>query len=58
MRDRFVICRNPDQAVRERTVRDQLVAQLEEAIAGESGRYLDHGLGDQDCHRFGPRRSP
>jgi transposase len=34
MRDRFVICRNPDQAVRDKAVRDQLVAQLEDAIAG------------------------
>jgi hypothetical protein len=32
MRDRFVICRNPDQADRDKTVRDQLVAQLEDAI--------------------------
>jgi hypothetical protein len=34
MRDRFVICRNPDQAERDRAVRDQIVAQLEDAIAG------------------------
>jgi hypothetical protein len=34
MRDRFVICRNPDQAVRDQAVRDQLVKQLEDAIAG------------------------
>jgi hypothetical protein len=33
MRDRFVICRNPDQAARDRTVRDQLLAQLAELIA-------------------------
>ena len=33
MRDRFVICRNPDQAERDKTVRDQLIAQLEDAIA-------------------------
>jgi hypothetical protein len=32
LRDRFVICRNPDQAERDRTVRDQLIAQLEDAI--------------------------
>jgi hypothetical protein len=32
MRDRFVICRNPDQAERDQAVRDQLVAQLEDAI--------------------------
>jgi hypothetical protein len=33
MRDRFVVCRNPDQAARDQAVRDQLVAQLEAAIA-------------------------
>jgi DDE family transposase len=32
MRDRFVICRNPDQAERDQRVRDQLIAQLEDAI--------------------------
>jgi hypothetical protein len=32
MRDRFVICRNPDQADRDKAVRDQLIAQLEDAI--------------------------
>jgi hypothetical protein len=33
MRDRFVICRNPEQAERDQAIRDQLVAQLEELIA-------------------------
>ena len=33
MRDRFVICHNPEAAVRDKTVRDQLVARLAEAIA-------------------------
>jgi transposase len=33
MRDRFVICRNPDQAERDQAVRDQLVKRLEDAIA-------------------------
>jgi hypothetical protein len=32
MRDRFVICRNPDQAERDKAVRDRIVAQLEDAI--------------------------
>ena len=32
MRDRFVICRNPDQADRDKTVRDRLITQLEGAI--------------------------
>jgi hypothetical protein len=34
MRDRFVICRNPEAAERDRIVRDQLLAQLADAIAG------------------------
>jgi hypothetical protein len=32
MRDRFVICRNPDQADRDQAVRDALVKHLEDAI--------------------------
>jgi hypothetical protein len=32
--DRFVICYNPDQATRDRAIRDDLVAQLSEKIAG------------------------
>jgi transposase len=32
LRDRFVICRNPDQAERDKAMRDQLIAQLEHAI--------------------------
>jgi transposase len=34
MRDRFVICRNPEQADRDEHVRDELIAQLEQEIAG------------------------
>ena len=34
MRDRFVICHNPDQAARDQAVRDQLLAQLADAITG------------------------
>ena len=34
MRDRFVICRNPDPAERDKAVRKQLIAQLEDAIGG------------------------
>jgi transposase len=34
MRDRFVICHNPDEARRDKTVREQLLAQLADAIAG------------------------
>ena len=32
--ERFVICHNPDQATRDQAIREQLVAQLGEAIAG------------------------
>jgi transposase len=32
MRDRFVICRNPEQAERDQAIRDQLVSQLQELI--------------------------
>jgi transposase len=34
MRDRFVICHNPDEARRDKSVREQLLAQLTDAIAG------------------------
>ncbi len=34
MRDRFVICRNPEAAERDRIVRDQLLAQLTDTIDG------------------------
>jgi hypothetical protein len=34
MRDRFVVCHNPEQAARDRQVREQLLAQLTETIAG------------------------
>jgi len=33
MRDRFVICHNPDEAKRDQTVREQLLTRIEEAIA-------------------------
>jgi transposase len=34
MRDRFVICHNPDEARRDQAVREQLLAQLEQALDG------------------------
>jgi hypothetical protein len=34
MRDRFVICLNPEEARRDKAVRDKQLAQLEQAIAG------------------------
>jgi hypothetical protein len=33
MRDRFVVCRNPDEAVRDAAIRERLLAGLEAAIA-------------------------
>lgn len=44
MRDRFVICRNPDAAERDRSVRDQLLERLESAIAGTDDKPLDERL--------------
>jgi hypothetical protein len=41
MRDRFVICRNRDQADRDKAVRDHIVAQLEDAIAGSDRLTAD-----------------
>ena len=43
VRDRFVICRNPDEARRDAIVRDRLVAQLEEAITGTDKLPADNG---------------
>jgi hypothetical protein len=37
MRDRFVVCHNPDEAARDKAVRDGLLAQLGEAIDGSDG---------------------
>ena len=33
MADRFVVCHNPEQAARDKFIRDQLIAQLSDAIA-------------------------
>jgi len=38
MRDRFVVCRNPAEAVRDAAVRERLVTGLEAAIAGSDER--------------------
>lgn len=45
MRDRFVICRNPDEARRDAIVRDRLVAQLEETITGTDTLPADERVG-------------
>jgi hypothetical protein len=45
---RFVVCHNPEQAVRDAAVRDRLVAHLEELVAGSnawSGRRRDEFVG-------------
>src|SRR6266540_2551971 len=34
MRDRFVVCHNPEQAIRDQAVRQQLLDQITDAIAG------------------------
>jgi hypothetical protein len=34
MRDRFVICHNPEEAKRDQSVREQLLTQIQDAIAG------------------------
>jgi hypothetical protein len=38
MRDRFIICRNADEAVRDAAIRERILAQLEAAIAGSDER--------------------
>ncbi len=38
MRDRFVICHNPEEAKRDKEIREQLLAQIQEAIAGTDRR--------------------
>jgi hypothetical protein len=38
MRDRFVICRNPDEAARDAAIRGQILEQLRAAIAGSDDR--------------------
>jgi transposase len=44
MRDRFVICRNPEAAERDRSIRAQLLEQLEAAIAGSDDEPLSERL--------------
>jgi hypothetical protein len=56
MHDRFVICRNPDQAERDRAVRDRIVAQLEDAIADSDRLGADERA--QLACRLEARRSP
>jgi len=44
MRDRFVICRNPEAAERDRSIRAQLLEQLEAAIANTDDKLLAERL--------------
>jgi hypothetical protein len=56
MRDRFVICRNPDEARRDALVRDRLVAQLHEAITGTDKLSADERAGLAKALPAGLRR--
>jgi hypothetical protein len=38
MRDRFIVCRNPDEATRDAAIRERLLGQLEAAIGGSDER--------------------
>jgi hypothetical protein len=58
MRDRFVVCHNPDEGARDKQVREQLLAQLTDAIAGSdsvsaAARAQLHG---QLCAKRGLKR--
>lgn len=46
--DRFILCFNPDQAVRDAAIRDQMLTQLEAAIEG-----TDKLTGEQRAHLTG-----
>ena len=41
MRDRFVICHNPEEALRDKAVRDQLLSQIATAIKGSDSLSAD-----------------
>jgi len=41
MRDRFVICHNPEEALRDKAVRDQLLSQIATAIEGSDSLSAD-----------------
>ena len=52
--DRFVICYNPDAAVRDATVREDLIAKPDETIAGSGKLSATNGLscaGRSPCRR-------
>src|SRR6266496_4077540 len=58
MRDRFVICHNPEEAKRDEQVREQLLAQIQETIAGTDSLPIAerHKLYGQLCSKRGYKR--
>jgi len=58
MRDRFVICHNPEEAKRDQQVREQLLAQIQDAIAGSDRLPADdrHKLYGQLSAKRGYKR--
>jgi hypothetical protein len=58
MRDRFVICHNPDEAARDKHVREQLLAKIAEAIAGSDRLPAPqrHKLYGELCSKRGYKR--
>jgi hypothetical protein len=57
MRDRFAICRNPDEATRDAAIRGQLRQQLEAAIAG-SDVLAPEAREELACRSAGEARLP
>ncbi len=58
MRDRFVICHNPEEAKRDEAVREQLLAQIQDQIAGSDSLAPTerHQLYGQLCAKRGYKR--
>ena len=58
MRDRFVICHNPEEAKRDQAVREQLLEQIQHAIAGADKLSAEdrHKLYGQLCSKRGYKR--
>ena len=58
MRDRFVICHNPEEAKRDQQLRDQLLAQIQDAIADtdQLPAAERHKLYGQLCSKRGYKR--
>ena len=58
MRDRFVICHNPEEAARDKHVREQLLAKIAEGIAGSDRLPAPqrHKLYGELCSKRGYKR--